>query len=64
MWFSARGELGGRSPSPGGPGARSRARDAALRLNLAREVAPLDLAAWAEVPGLPDDVLEQLRKAG
>ena len=46
-----------------GPGARSRARDAALRLNLAREVAPLDLAAWAEVPGLPDEALEQLRKA-
>lgn len=47
-----------------GPGGRDRARDAATRLNLSREVVPLDLAAWAEVPGLPDEALEQLRKAG
>lgn len=47
-----------------GPTARDRARDAATRLNLSREVVPLDLAAWAEVPGLPDEALEQLRKAG
>ena len=48
-----------------GPAARSRATAAATRLNLARDVVTREaLAAWAEVPGLPDEALDLLRKAG